>query len=230
MDLSEFRRRLGAEPDCRDAEMRAARRSGPEFEAAAAAAERFEARLRDAVDLPVPVGLVDELAALARHRPRRRWPVALAAGLLLAVGVAAFSWQLRPGWDSVEDYVVDHYRHDGPRLLARLEAGERASAQELLAEFGLGAAPELVDIVGVIKVCPTPEGRGIHMVLVTTRGPLTVIYMPDTQVTDRATLAFDGLEALLVDLPSGSAAIIGHGVGDYHAMVHDALQPLAAGS
>ena len=50
MDLSEFRRRLGAEPASQDAEMRAARRAGPEFEAAAAAADRFEAQLREALD------------------------------------------------------------------------------------------------------------------------------------------------------------------------------------
>lgn len=230
MDLNEFRRRLGADPGCRDADLRAARRSGPEFEAAAAAAERFEAQLRDATGLSVPDGLVDELARLRPARQHRRRPLALAASLLLTVGAAIVAWQWRPGWDSVEDYVVDHYRHDGPRLLARFEAGVRPPLDELLAEFRLAVAPEMADIIGVVKVCPTPAGRGLHMVLETPRGPLTVIYMPQTAVDDGATLAFDGLEAMLVDLPSGSAVIVGHRVGDYYAMVHDSLQPLAAGS
>lgn len=229
MDLSEFRRRLGAEPTSRDADMRAARRAGPEFEAAAAAAERFEVLLKETAGVPVPDGLTEQLAALRPPAPRRRWPIALAAMLLLAVGVAGVTWQQRPGWDSVEDYVVEHYRHDGPGLLARLGTDEPAGAAKLLAEFELDAAPGLRDIIGVIKVCPTPDGRGIHMVLDTQTGPLTVIYMPRTAVNDGATLAFDGLEAILVELPSGSAALIGHRVGDYYALVRDSLHPLAGG-
>ena len=79
MDLSEFRRRLGADPASQDAELRAARHGGPEFEAAAAAAERFEALLREAVEVPVPDGLVEDLAALRPAGHRRAWPAALAA-------------------------------------------------------------------------------------------------------------------------------------------------------
>ena len=230
MDLSEFRRRLGAEPDSRAEDLRAARGAGPEFEAAAAAAERFEARLRDVLDVPPPAGLIDELRKLPARRARRRWPVALAAGLLLLVSAAGVVWQLQPAWDSVEDYVVAHYRHDGPLLLARLGTAEPARTRSLLAEFDLDAAPALADIIGVIKVCPTPDGRGIHMVLNTRTGPLTVIYMPRTAVTDGERLAFDDLEAMLVELPSGSAAVIGHRVENYYALVHDSLRPLAGGS
>ena len=106
---------------------------------------------------------------------------------------------------------------------------EPALARALLAEFDLAAAPGLAGIIGVIKVCPTPDGRGIHMVLNTQRGPLTVIYMPQTPVTDGARLAFDDVEAMLIDLPAGSAAVIGHEVEEYYALVHDSLQPLAKG-
>ena len=210
--------------------MRAARRAGPEFEAAATAAERFEALLRDAVEVPVPDSLVADLAVLRPSGSRRWWPAALAAGLLLVVGAATVIGQLRPGWDSVEDYVIDHYRHDGPEMLARQVTTDTAQARALLAAFDLDAAPALIDIIDVIKVCPTPDGRGVHMVLNTASGPLTVIYMPRTTVTDRARLAFDDLDAMLVELPVGSAAVVGHEVENYYALVHDSLRPLAGGS
>ena len=39
----------------------------------------------------------------------------------------------------------------------------------------------------------------------------------------------DDVEAMLIDLPAGSAAVIGHEVEEYYALVHDSLQPLAKG-
>lgn len=234
MDLSEFKRRLAAEPGRMDAEMQAARRAGPEFEAAAAEAERLEALLRRALALPVPADLAAGLVADLPASPRARrgwlgWPAALAAGLLLALGATAVLMSQRPHWDSVEDYVVEHYRHDGARTVAMLGAAGAPPVERLLAEFRLSAEPALAGVIGVIKACPTPGGRGVHMVLDTQQGPVTVIYMPGTQVTDRALLAFDDVEAMLVDMPGGAAAIIGHGPARHYAMVHDALRPLAGG-
>ncbi len=232
MDLSEFKRRLAADAGRMDAEMQAARGAGPEFEAAAAEAERLEALLRRALALPVPDDIAAGLVADLPAAPRRGWPgwpAALAAGLLLALGATAVLLSQRPRWDSVEDYVVDHYRHDGVRTVAMLGVDRAPPVERLLAEFRLSAEPALAGVIGVIKSCPTPGGRGVHMVLDTQQGPVTVIYMPGTQVTDRALLAFDDVEALLVEMPGGAAAIIGHGPARHYAMVHDALRPLAGG-
>ena len=52
--------------------------------------------------------------------------------------------------------------------------------------------------------------------------------MPDTPVTDRQMLAFDNVEAILVQLNRGSAAIIGAGglqVADYYAIVQSSILP-----
>jgi hypothetical protein len=67
------------------------------------------------------------------------------------------------------------------------------------------------------------------MVLNSERGPITVIYMPDTPVADRERLTFDDREALLVDLKSGSAAIIGtpaQQISDLYALVQESIVPL----
>mgnify|MGYP001823535991 CR=1 FL=1 len=182
MDFSEFRLRLGAEPRQQDEEVRAARGASPEFEAEARAAELFEDRLEQAFSVPAPDGLINELAGISRapaepERVYRRWPMALAASLLIAVGAAGVAWKLNPSWDSVEAYVVDHYRHDGPQMLTQTGGDSAQKVQDILSEFEVSAAPALADIVGVIKYCPTPEGKGVHMVLNTPTGPLTVIYL-----------------------------------------------------
>ena len=235
MDFTEFKRRLGAEPRGTDPEFVAARDSSPEHREAVIRAESFEAKLERAVDLPVPGDLLDTIAAIPAQGLQRRnwWPMALAASLLIAVGAAGIGWQMTRGWESVEAYVMDHYRHDGVKMVARSLEAPSGDVHEILAGFGLDAEPQLADIVSIVKYCPTPEGKGVHMVLDTENGPLTVIYMPGTEVADREVLAFDGVEAMLVGLENGSAVIIGPkdlALDPYYAVVHDAIVPLGGRS
>jgi hypothetical protein len=89
-------------------------------------------------------------------------------------------------------------------------------------------ASELEEVVSVIKYCPTPDGKGVHMVLNTNDGPVTVIYMPTTEVNDREVLQFDDLQAMLVSLEKGSAAIIGTGaqsISALYSVIQDSILP-----
>lgn len=238
MNFSEFKRLLGAEPRSRDPEFLRARQSSPEFEAAAAMAERFEARLEQSLMIPAPDGLIETLQSISQTAAvdsghRRWWPLALAASVLIAVGAAGLTWNMNRGWDSVEEYVMDHYRHDGSRVMAMAGADEADDVQSILSELNVQAIPALAGIVGVIKYCPTPDGKGAHMILNTESGPVTVIYMPETRVTDRETLAFDDVRALLVALPRGSAAIIGADqklVSSMYGFIQQSIVPLAGKS
>jgi len=235
MNFSEFKRLLGAVPRSTEPDFVRARHSSPEFEQAAAEAERFETRLERAVRIPVPEGLLEELLTAGRQAAgpvtRRRWlPMALAASVLIAAGAAGWTWKINRSWDSVEEYVVDHYRHDGDIKPVTTSVGE---VQALFSGLNTEAAPALASIVGVIKYCPTPDGKGVHMILNTESGPVTVIYMPDTHVVDREMFAFDDVEALLVELRNGSAAIIGpdrQTVSGLYAFMQESIRPLPESS
>lgn len=232
MDFSEFLRRLGAEPRSREPELLRAAESAPEFREAAADAARFEDLLERAAGLPAPPGLVDNLRAIA-DQPEPAAPMgwrrtALAAGLLIAAGATLLVWQSGPRWDSVEDYVAGHYRHDGASVLALAGGPDGSELRQLLAEFRMAATPELARIVSVVKNCPTPDGKGVHLVLNTEQGLVTVLYMPGTSVTDHELLAFDDQQAVLVALPRGSAAIIGSNeqpMEELYAFVRRSLVP-----
>ena len=242
MDFSDFMRRLGAEPRSRDADFLRARDASPEFSEAAAAAERFEVKLELALSLPEPPGLIDALLGAARETPasgrRRWWPAALAAGLLLALTAGGLSWRASHQWDSVEEYVIDHYYHDGLKMLEETRSGQvapttAADLRALFASFDAQATPALTELIGVVKVCVTPDGQGIHMVLNTESGLVTVLYMPNTGVEDREAFEFDGRQALLVRLQHGSAAIVGDGpqsAADFYALVQDSILPLPGNS
>jgi hypothetical protein len=230
MNFSEFNLLLGADPRSREPEFQRARHSSPEFEAAASEADRFEARLDLATLIPAPDDLLDDILTVSQQPQgaagSRRWlPMALAASLLLTAGAAGWMWNFNRGWSSVEEYVVDHYRHDGDLVSGEIGIDQ---VQSLFAGLDMQATPALASIIGVIKYCPTPDGKGIHMILNTGNGPVTVIYMPGTHVVDREMLAFDHVEAMLVELESGSAAIIGpdkQSVSGLYSFVQESIIP-----
>ena len=212
MNFSEFKKLIGADPLNRDPETLSARHSAPEFEAAAADAEAFEKKLQGALLIKPPANLLGQIKDIGQLPVRRRnWiPLALAASFLVFVGAAGLVWKQSHQWESVEAYVADHYSYDGSKVIAR--ADERPSDQEItkiLARLDAVADEQLVGRIRFIKFCPTPDGKGAHMVVSTQQGPMTVILMPKTRVTDGELVNFDQMQARLVSLEHGSAAIIG---------------------
>ena len=194
MNFSEFKKLIGADPLNRDAETLRARQSSPEFEAAATEAVAFEEKLQSAVLVSPPDDLLNQIKGISEQPiQRRNWiPLALAASLLVFVGAAGLVWKQSHQWDSVEAYVADHYSHDGSTVLAK--AGEKLSDQDIakvLARLDAKADEQLTGLITFIKFCPTPDGRGAHMVVSTDQGPVTIIYMPEVQATDGKVIQFE---------------------------------------
>ena len=222
MNFSEFKKLMGADPLNRDAETLRARNSSPEFEAVATEAEAFEQKLHSAVHFDPPGDLLSQIKDISQQPVKQRsWiPMALAASLLVFVGTAGLVWKQSHQWDSVEAYVVDHYSHDGSAVIAK--AGEQQSGQDvskILARLDARADERLSSVITFIKYCPTPEGRGVHMVVRTDQGPVTIIYMPEIQAIDGDEVLFDQVQASLVNLEHGSAAIIGNLSQDIDSLV-----------
>lgn len=236
MDYSEFLRHLGADPHSRDSDFLLARESAPEFQRASEQAEAFEAKLLRAAELPAPDGLLNDILKISQDNVHstaplsRWWPAALAASILVAVGAAGIGWKMNRSWDSVDQYVVEHYHHDGQGLLEKSGQGPAENVQLLLSRFDIEAAPAMAQLVNVIKYCPTPDGKGVHMVLNTEEGPVTLIYMPETQVNDHETIEFDDMRAMLVGLETGSAIIIGtrqQNISALYSFVQESFIPAA---
>ena len=235
MNFSEFKKLIGADPWNREPETLRARNSAPEFEAAAAEAEAFEEKLQSALHIQPPADLLEGIKGISRDiesiqpAKQRRWmPLALAASLLIAVGAVGMVWKQSRQWDNVEAYLADHYSIDGDALVA--QATDIVSEQDIariMASLNASADQQLSGRIKFIKFCPTPEGRGAHMVVSTDQGPMTIIFMPKTQVTDGEMVKFDQMHAFLVNLEHGSAAIIGkqsQAVESMEAVIRESLK------
>ena len=230
MNFSEFKKLIGADPWNRDPETLRARNSSPEFEAAATEAEAFEEKLQSALLVQPPADLLVDIKAIGQQPARKRnWmPLALAASLIIAVGAAGLAWKQSRQWDSIEDYLADHYSHDGPALVAQAtELVAERDINRIMASLDAEAGQQLSGNIRFIKFCPTPDGRGAHMVVSTDQGPMTVIFMPGTKVADGELVRFDQMHAFLVGLEHGSAAIIGdqsQSVEKLEVLIRDSLK------
>ena len=236
MNFSEFKKLIGADPWNRDPETLRARNSAPEFEQAASDAEAFEHKLQSALQVRPPAGLLADIKNISSQPAQRRnWmPLALAASLLVAIGAVSMVWQQSQQWDSVEAYLADHYSHDGAALLERTAtAVSEQDIGRIMASLNASAGQQLTGRIKFIKFCPTPQGRGAHMVVSTDQGPMTIVFMPGTQVTDGEMVEFDQMHAVMVNLEHGSAAIIGRRsqpVGSLEAMVRNSLKTGVVGA
>jgi hypothetical protein len=238
MNFSDFKRLLGSDPLSRDADFLAARDSSPDFTRAAEEAEAFERQLARAMEVEIPSSLTDEIKAITTDptlkvagNRRAGWrPMAMAASVLVAVGVAGLVWNMNRGWDSVEEYVTEHFDHDGGKVLAMAESGRAYDLQAVLTGLGFEMTSEMAETVTYVKLCPTPAGKGLHLVLNTGQGPVSVLFMPETQISEGQDLFFNGMHARLLAMNGGSAAVIGseeQQLGSIYAKVYAALTPIS---
>jgi len=228
MNFSEFKKLIGAEPLSKDPEILRARQSNPEFEQAAADAEAFELKLGKALELAEPGDdFLEEIISISKRKTSGpRW-YAMAASVLILVGVAGVSWWQLQQPSTIEEYVSRHFGYDGQKVLGMASADfDSAIIGEIMSSLDIKAEDQLANRIRFIKFCPTMEGRGAHMIVQTDEGPVTVIYMPGTEVIDRRIIAFGEMQAYLVAMETGSAAIIGRqdqSVSSIDRLVRDSL-------
>jgi len=240
MNFSEFKKKLGAEPRSQDPELMRARESDPAFRAAAEEAGRFEDRLEAALSIGVPEGLLEQVAQipkqasrLAKPAPPRRWRwLAAAAIVVAAVGFASVTWyESTFQWDSVDDYVVDHWSTDGEALLAQADGlpVDQAMANDLFEGFGMVISPALAGRIDILHKCRTPDSRGAHMVITTDQGPVTLIFMPKVETVNGHLLPFDNQIAATLQLDRGSALVIGPNeeiIASVYALAREGIRPI----
>jgi hypothetical protein len=171
-----------------------------------------EEALYQALSIPVPEGLADRVLLLARPRlinrfgPPRVWLPALAATLVLALGLAFMAPRgMSP--ETLAAGVIAHVRHE-PEVLAAEQRVPMAKLVRAFARSGgdLMSEPAQVSYAGR---CPLPGGgHGEHIVLKTPQGKVTLILMPSKPVTAALRLFKDGLNVSVLPAGEGSLALV----------------------
>lgn len=183
MNCLEFRRAIGSDPRALDEPALAHRGECPRCAEAHERALVFERTLTAAIAIPVPEGLAERIllrqttAAIHEPRPPRvaRWLVA--AGVLLAIGIAA-TVATRGFFANATlgDLAIAHLVHEPFALSSRAEV----PADEVVAMFAALDVPvrRSPGPVHYLNDCPLDGRKSLHMVLQRDSGPVTAMYVP----------------------------------------------------
>ncbi|MDP9088499.1 MAG: DUF3379 domain-containing protein [Pseudomonadota bacterium] len=211
MDHTRYRSAILADPHDPDSELQAHLAACPECRAFTEKLLRFESRLERALRVSVaPSARVLPFARKAVASPPRRW-MAMAASVLLGLGIAAGIWLTLPQRSLAAD-VLAHMagEPDAWHTVAAVPAPELDAVlqrADMRLEPGAG-------IVSYAQSCPF-RGRVVpHLVVQRPLGPVTVMVLEHETV--RAATDFDeqGYRGTIVPIPGhGSIAVLMQGPG-----------------
>ena len=224
MNIETLRQRIYSEPRRLDAGTLEQIRQHPELQAELEAVLRMDARLGAAYGSEAPEGLLGDILGIPRHHavddqpagdPAATpgwlsWVLALPAVVAaVALGIFAVTSFQNNTSRTVESYLAEHYNKDGQQvLLAGTEGIDPLRKQALMQRVGLGATPEFSDDIQFVKTCPTPGGPGAHMVVNTSTGLATVIYMPEIDMNSTRSMTVGTQQVEAAPLDHGSVAVM----------------------
>lgn len=198
MNCFEFRRLLLADPR--------ARTPGQERHLAECAAcaslarelEGFQARIHDAVHVPVPEALAERVLLRQKIRAPALQAWALAASLVAALGTGIYFYRASDGEGVLTAAVlgvkhpavaaIAHVLDEEPRMLEQNRGVDPVVMRAAFARLGLNAPASGTTVLYFDK-CPMTGGAGNHVVLQTPFGRVTLILVPDQPFASRVVVA-----------------------------------------
>lgn len=207
MECIEFRRRTLEAPADNAAALAGHRLACRPCAEWATRQRHFDARVAEALAVPVPDGLAERVRMRASWSGpgRRRWP-AVAAVLLVAVaGLSALqSWRTEP----LGEAVVEHLYHEPELLLASDGAVTADRLEAVLARIGSGLDGDLGAVTHA-GLCPIRGRLAAHLVVAGEHGPIAVLVMPGQGVQTVTQVGDASLHGAILPAGSGSVAVIG---------------------
>jgi hypothetical protein len=168
--------------------------------------------------LPLPVGR----AARSARTARMPGLMALAASVVLCVGLGVLFWALRPQ-QSLASGLIRHIQWESGSWSAVVPMTADATAQ-VLADAGASLDPADTTVT-YARICVFDGHWVPHLVVRTPGGPITVMVLRQEHVAARQSFRQNGYSGMLVPIPTGGTlAVVAQGDTDLEALTR-ALDP-----
>lgn len=208
MNCLEFRNIVGAEPGNRDKAVLAHRLACTACNEHAQRLLAADQRLREAMQVDVPDRLAARVMLRKAFANRRRGPwLAAAATVLLGIGVASVFVKQQSDIP-LDAEVIEHIHHEPHLLLETDTTVDDARLQKVLFQGGAGLSGEIGEL-SFAKLCPFRGRLVAHLVMRGENGPITLLLLPNVQVSGPMPVNEEGFEGVILPLESGSVAVVG---------------------
>lgn len=209
MNYFEFRQQLMADSFTQDEEFHRLRKEDLRCAQAYEEAMAFEKTLKHAFEIKVPANLKDSIIlrqATSHTTQRSMRKYAIAATVFLSFLVISSAWYFKQP-KTVEQFIVAAMKSESNVALSQ-QPIPLNEVKKIFANYQTAVGDGLRKVRFIHK-CHTPGGLGVHMVVATEAGPVTVYYMPKTKL-DKERINFDinNDKVALVAMQKGSVAII----------------------
>lgn len=209
MNYFEFRQQLLRDSFTKDEEFHRLRKQDLRCAKAYEEAMTFEKTLKAAFNVKVPDNLKDSIVlrqttAHAVQRSVRRY--AIAATVFLSFVVATAAWYIKQP-SPVEQFIAQSFKLESNTPISSQPVA-LSEVKKVFAAFQANVNGDIGEVRFIHK-CHTPGGTGVHFVVATDAGLVTIYYMPNTQLEkERINFKINNEKAILVALEKGSLAII----------------------
>jgi hypothetical protein len=144
-----------------------------------------------------------------QHKRTTLWPGwALAASILVGAFATLAIWTLHPT-DTLAHDVVAHIQHE-PKSWASSQQVSPEALDEILRKAGVTLDANS-DKVMYARTCPFRGHKVPHLVVSTSRGPVTVLVLRYESVKARESFHEDGMTGVITPAPHGSIAVLAKG-------------------
>lgn len=232
MDCLEFRRRLAGEPRSRAPAFLAHRDScHAGCTEAWWRAQRLERRLDNVLSVEAPPNLAERVllahSTRARTRTRRRWQggLAMAASLLLALGVGTFIWNPRPAADPLPAMAIAHLPGEA-MALTRTQPLTDAALRDGFAGRGVSLRGMPTGAV-YVHDCEVGPYRVLHLVFREGAEPVIALYFVDHPGAGARDFHHGGWQGRELPLGHGTLLLLGADARGFAAVersVREAVQ------
>lgn len=229
MNCLEYRRQLMTDPASRNPHLQEHAQACKSCAAFTEQLQSFETTLKSSADdIEIPEGLASRIllrqsTGIQQSVHSRRWMYAVAASLVLTVGLMFSVLQFQQSFLTADRLVLKHV-YDEPHHLEDRKNVQLAQLNAVLKPLGR----ELQGTIGTVNYagnCPMPKRLGAHLVLQGVHGPVTVLVMSEKKIDSRKEFSDEYFHGIVVPIENGSMAIVGK-KGEVLTDIEQRLQPI----
>ncbi|WP_395374459.1 DUF3379 family protein [Marinicella sp. W31] len=210
MNYFEFRKVLDADPYNQDADFVKAKNEDLRCRRAWQQAMQQERILKDALNIPVPAEFKSSIVfhqCAEKENSSRVKLYAMAASVFLMITLSLVFWNMQRG-DTLESFIKKTLRNE-PMVTILEEQIPMEQIQNLFAQFDTNISDQ-IGKVHFMKMCVTPSGMGVRMVVVNeSNQPFTILYMPNADIEKAIEMEVNQHKGMVIAMEKGAAAIIG---------------------